>query len=228
MDGGVTASYFYGELAPQVIDPSRRKEHQGRPNPAHHRCVQRLRPHPELGGGVQTCFRFPTQLARRWPRDLACAGKLDPRTRASEAPICLGKARRGSRRLPPSLPSIRQPGADRGRVASAPAKSPTRQSQPHCSFSRGAVAPPTWPLSASSGSARRAAGCRWGRRRTVAAPARRLPMQIGDRARGCASLAFGERRDRSRTGNPRAQAKATWLLLSGCSSDTPTGEIAAL
>jgi hypothetical protein len=33
-----------------------------------------------------------------------------------------------------------------------------------------------------------------GSRRTAAAPARRLPVQIGDRAHGCARLAFGEKR----------------------------------
>ena len=42
---------------------------------------------------------------------------------------------------------------------------------------------------------------RIGSRRTVAAPARRLPMQIGDRARGYASPAFGEKRV-SGTGPP--------------------------
>jgi len=46
--------------------------------------------------------------------------------------MCLGKARRGSHHSPSSLPSIRLPGAERGRVASAAALSPTEQSRADC------------------------------------------------------------------------------------------------
>ena len=56
------------------------------------------------------------------------------------------------------------------------------------------------------------------------------PLCVGRSRTACrrARLAFGEKRDRGRTGNPGAQAKGTWLLLSEVSSPGDAREAAAL